>query len=648
MNTLTNYFQKCLLMVTFLMPSLLLAQTTKACFKARVQTPDKKTMNVQLTSSDTIPLNNLGTIYALSIDATIEQPRESSFVRIVLEDTEGRNYLVAESDWFHNDTTTVKLDEYCEETAQLNGVTPLCLKCYLTHASLQLTGIHISNEMPTRGIATEQELRAMKEVQVLNIVDRINEYNIRHGKLWRAGGTDWALRSYNNQLSYEGEDAYISNFKYYIEGIYEVGESENSSPLRTESNYVESFDWRHRHGRNWMTPVKHQSTGNACWAFAAVGVTEALVNLYFNDTINYNLSEQEVISCSSCGSNQYGGYGGNALNWIANHGVSEEAAFPFSNSDEPCSNKGFFNEYISLDSVSFVNNFTTNNNDEVKKAIIKYGPLVSGYRYSDPNGNVYHGHAMTLAGYATVHAGDTIRYFGNYFQAPSNFNVISADDGRIGKTYWIFKNSYGTDRYFEHKGYGYILFNDQSCFLTPYYAKTPVSSLLLSDSDIKVRDEDGDGYYNWGIGTRPSSCPAWIPDEEDGDDSNHNKGPLNSYGREADISRENMDVVFIDDDTEITTDLPVLEHIIVRNITNNSTFTISHTLLCNHNATFRIEPSCSLVVDGGCIRNPNLDVAAGASVEIKNGGQILLYDDDTFNIPLGATLTINEGIIKKR
>lgn len=648
MSIQSNFIQKCLFTMALLVPSLLSAQVTKECFKARVQTPVKEVMKVHLTSSDTIPLKHLGTIYALSIDATIEQPREASFVRIVLEDTEGHNYLVAESDWFHNDTTIVQLSEYCEETAQLNGVMPLRLKCYLTNASLQLTGIHTSTEQPKRGLMSSAEFKSVKSAQVQDVVDRINEYNIRHGKLWRAGVTDWALRSYNNQLSYGGEDAYISNFKYYIEGIYEVGEPEESAPLRTESNYVDSFDWRHRHGRNWMSPVKHQSTGNSCWAFAAVGVTEALVNLYFNDTINYDLSEQEIISCSGCGSNQNGGYGGNALNWIANHGVSEETAFPFSNSDEPCANKGYFNEYITLDSVSFVNNYTTNNNDEVKKAIMEYGPLVSGFQYSIPNTNEYHGHEMTLAGYATIHEGDTIRYFSSYFQEPSNFSVIPADDGRIGKTYWIFKNSYGTDRYFEHKGYGYILFNDQSCFRAPYYAKCPVSSLLLSDSDIKVRDEDGDGYYNWGIGRRPSSCPSWIPDEEDGDDSNHNKGPLSSYGIEADISRENMDVVFIDEDTEFTIDLPVLEHIVVRNITNNSTFTISHTLLCNHNATFRIEPSCSLVVDGGCIRNPNLDVAAGASVEIKNGGQILLYDDDTFNIPLGATLTINEGIIKKR
>lgn len=117
MNYLTYYFQKCFLMAALLAPVTFYAQVTKECFKARLQTPTKAEMNVQLTSSDTISLRQLGTIYALSIDATIEQPREASFVRIVLEDVEGHNYLIAESDRFRNDTTTVNLMEYCEETA---------------------------------------------------------------------------------------------------------------------------------------------------------------------------------------------------------------------------------------------------------------------------------------------------------------------------------------------------------------------------------------------------------------------------------------------------------------------------------------------------------------------------------------------------
>jgi len=37
-------------------------------------------------------------------------------------------------------------------------------------------------------------------------------------------------------------------------------------------------------------------------------------------------------------------------------------------------------------------------------------------------------------------------------------------------------------------------------------------------------DLDKDGYYNWGIGPKPKTCPA-CPDEVDCDDSDPNKGP---------------------------------------------------------------------------------------------------------------------------
>ena len=112
MNTLYHHILKRLLLAAFLMPSVLSAQVTDKCFRARVQTTSQESIDIQLSASDTIPLKNLGVIYSLSIDATIEQPREASFVRIVLEDMEGHNYLVAESDRFRNDTSTVQLTGY--------------------------------------------------------------------------------------------------------------------------------------------------------------------------------------------------------------------------------------------------------------------------------------------------------------------------------------------------------------------------------------------------------------------------------------------------------------------------------------------------------------------------------------------------------
>ncbi|MBR1514881.1 MAG: hypothetical protein IJ622_11425 [Bacteroidales bacterium] len=51
-----------------------------------------------------------------------------------------------------------------------------------------------------------------------------------------------------------------------------------------------------------------------------------------------------------------------------------------------------------------------------------------------------------------------------------------------------------------------------------------------TDNDINCYDKDGDGYYFWGIGPKPSHCPQ-CPDEPDGDDNNAILGPVHNSGQ---------------------------------------------------------------------------------------------------------------------
>jgi hypothetical protein len=50
-------------------------------------------------------------------------------------------------------------------------------------------------------------------------------------------------------------------------------------------------------------------------------------------------------------------------------------------------------------------------------------------------------------------------------------------------------------------------------------------SELYDDSDIRCVDLDNDGYYNWGIGPKPETCPDGCPEERDCDDSDPGLGP---------------------------------------------------------------------------------------------------------------------------
>jgi len=102
------------------------------------------------------------------------------------------------------------------------------------------------------------------------------------------------------------------------------------------------FDWRNVSGSNWMTPVKDQDGCGSCWDFAAIGAIEAKIKIENNSpSINPDLSEQDILSCSGIG-----GCGGGVpviVLWYAKGtGVVDEACFPYTATDyltNPCSNR---------------------------------------------------------------------------------------------------------------------------------------------------------------------------------------------------------------------------------------------------------------------------------------------------------------------
>ncbi len=59
----------------------------------------------------------------------------------------------------------------------------------------------------------------------------------------------------------------------------------------------ESFDWRNRHGENWMTPIRDQGNAGNCFIFGKIGSFESQINLYFNQHLNADLSEQIQADC---------------------------------------------------------------------------------------------------------------------------------------------------------------------------------------------------------------------------------------------------------------------------------------------------------------------------------------------------------------
>ena len=137
-------------------------------------------------------------------------------------------------------------------------------------------------------------------------------------------------------------------------------------------------------------------------------------------------------------------------------------------------------------------------------------------------------HAMALVGYGKLKEGDIIH-------RGTNLDPEPVPSAWIGKTYWIFKNSWGIDE--GDNGYVYCVLNvyggGGSC---PYIDDTEpyITPLIESGTANLTRmciDKDADGYYNWGIGNKPQECPQ-CPNEIDSDDNNSRIGYFdeNYYG----------------------------------------------------------------------------------------------------------------------
>ena len=398
--------------------------------------------------------------------------------------------------------------------------------------------------------------------------------------------------------------------------------------LRDTSD-VDSFDWRYRHGENyWITPVKNQYSTDLCSIFAAVGLTEAIANLYYNTNLNLNLSEEDIATYIQLL------YPNDTANWhreqnvigyICSQGVIDEYSLPFSYQTYPSPSTPR-PEGIELIKGNAVLNVSGSLSEEkVKKAIISR-PYISGFYLGGG------GHEMLLVGFNKVKSG--------YYWNDPYFSDILIPSGSplIGQTYWIFKNSWGTD-IGNNAGYAYVIFHDYSHMRTPYSLGTPLQSRV--NRSVVCEDRDGDGLFNWGIGSRPSSIPIWL--KEDADDSNSNLGWIDTYGHIANINPDDSNVWTLPQDSILTKNQYIYNHI---QIPSQRTFTIACHVIMNKNTEIRVASGATLIIDGGVIQNGIIKPVSGSSIIINNGGKIILNTDGNFILPNGALLQINEGEIK--
>lgn len=259
-------------------------------------------------------------ITALSVTGNTTLLSEVGLVRIILVDSEKHEYLVYEtSSLLAENSKDTKFENVCEETCVLDeAITPVAIKIQIEDAILNLSSI---NTLLEDKLFTDiKDIKSYKQ-QILRSQNqaKIEKYNSSQ-KSWTAGETSVSNLSYEEQKRlFTKEDGtvpeYLPNlqgFLYYKGGIFTLKESSENSknnnnttiqppinPPTAEPNYIfpDSWDWRNVHGENWITSVKNQNPAGTCMKFATMGSLESRINLYYNQHLNLDLSEQMMTDC---------------------------------------------------------------------------------------------------------------------------------------------------------------------------------------------------------------------------------------------------------------------------------------------------------------------------------------------------------------
>jgi len=453
------------------------------------------------TDAEIFPFTGIDSITGLKMSGSVSLESDSSLVRVILSNGSGLEYMVFEAYPLIATENDFSFSQQCDETCYLDFFGPHSLSIQLINAAMTIDNLQVL----TNGTGNLDSLQYIcKRASDALKIEAINLNAPRFNLEYMAGDNPSVADYYYDKKIIYGEKYNLGGYDYYMKGIF-------SFPWPGEKDYyrgniVKTFDWRNRHGANrdsspyydydttgsgWMTQARSKGNCGACYAFAPIGVLEGDINLYFNQHLDFDLSEQDVI-CNSTGSDGcHGGEPDSVFKYLHYPGVKTENCFPYwaTDNQDTCEMlNDVCNDPDTIVRIHSCSGIWAYDTTEILTKLITHGPQSVIFR--PQSGNL---HAVTLVGYI----------------------VDPVDSSLI----WIYKDNAG-----QIKGeYGFIYAKVNLMFHNDYI-NTPVTIICDTPPSRQWYDSDQDGYYNWGIGNKPEGCPG-NEEDEDCDDTDPYLGP---------------------------------------------------------------------------------------------------------------------------
>lgn len=506
-----------------------------------------QTFNKNYTSDTQIRLSTKSPIYSFVIDADVNLPNAWSLVRLTLTDTKGGEFLVYEGYPLISGLGKITVNKICDETCILNYITPQYLNIQIEDGSIYLKNAYAALQLNdlndnARQLGIDVYAKEMKlvtdrlKINKINAAVQIKDIDMR----WTAGETLVSNLFYAEKKQLFSDSQNLPNlqgFEYYKGGTFEVASpvmpediaeekdarseadiirNQSKAPnakLISSDNLTEDmldtlspntyiirpseWDWRKQNGENLITPAQNQLGCGACVEFAVNGMVEAKINLWYNQHIDANISEQSImcqlfpdssiLHDDACdGTKTY-----RALNkYIFSGGITSETCFPYQGKHYNCKEKICDSGKWGIAGYKAIGN----DRKDLKNALLTAGPIAFGIRKMQ--------HEVVLVGYKDV-------YWPN---------------GYLRAVKWIIKSSWGTS--WGVDGYA-DLYVSKSNRDQDYYVRKPYFKDNPNKYKINCVDNDKDNYCYWGISSpyKPASCPVNCLNTWDRNDCNPSVGP---------------------------------------------------------------------------------------------------------------------------